>query len=282
MESFLSQETEYEFEIVVGDGGSIDANREILKDYQKKYGGEKIRLLFPEQDPGIGSMLNQIFLTCKGKYIAVCEGDDYWTDRNKLQFQVSFLEQNPSFSLIHSEITFINEKGELLSPDKTHLKIKKKRKDGFVFDHLSDNGNFIYTPTVCFRKSGLPNEKLLQKETWYLFDYWYWLLISLHGKFYFQQTITAVYRRHKAGVTQRKVFFSKKYRSIHKDVIMYYLQKNGFSSWSASVIKTYYILLIDTRDIKEMLHLLTILIRRPLFAVSLMKFAIVKKFQSKN
>lgn len=263
VQSFMHQKADFDFEIVIGDGGSNDGNREQLLLLQKQFGEEKIKLLFPDVDPGIGGMLNQIFLACSGKYIAICEGDDYWVDVHKSQRQVDFLEDHQDYSLIHSEIGFVNMQGVNIEPTQAHPDIVAKRKSGVVFDDLFTNGNFIYTPTVCFRAKDL-NKKFLEKaDTWYLFDIWYWLHLAYQGKFHFEKCITADYRRHPEGVTQNMSFFNGKYRAIHLDIIKSIYKTCRSQTNRMAIIKKIIFYIKSGATAKEWLFFMRLFIGQP-------------------
>ena len=97
IEGILFQKCDFHFDIVIGEDCSTDNTREILLKYQSKYPG-KFKLLLHNNN--IGAVKNQITTleACHGKYIAICEGDDYWTDPYKLQKQVDLLEANNQLS----------------------------------------------------------------------------------------------------------------------------------------------------------------------------------------
>ena len=97
VESVLMQETSFDFEIVIGDDCSTDKTREILLSFKEKY-PEKINLLLAEKNCGVLRNSFNIFKNCKGKYIAMLEGDDYWSYACKLQKQVDFLELNDDYT----------------------------------------------------------------------------------------------------------------------------------------------------------------------------------------
>ena len=94
LDSFLMQETDFPFEIVVDDDCSTDNSAEVLKKYIKKFPTlMNVRL----REKNVGMMANSMgnMQRAKGKYIALCEGDDYWTDANKLQIQLDLMTENP-------------------------------------------------------------------------------------------------------------------------------------------------------------------------------------------
>lgn len=111
IDSVLSQDTTFPIEIILADDCSTDGAREICEEYAAKY-PELIRLLPSDRNVGAVANEQRAFLAAKGKYIATCEGDDYWTDPLKLQKQVDFLEANPDYSVcFHRFIKMHTEDG---------------------------------------------------------------------------------------------------------------------------------------------------------------------------
>jgi len=97
IESVLSQQTFFNVELIIGEDCSTDSTREIVLNYQKEY-PNIIRVLAHEKNLGLTPNSVATQNACRGKYIALLDGDDYWTDVNKLQKQVTFLENNPDYS----------------------------------------------------------------------------------------------------------------------------------------------------------------------------------------
>ena len=93
LESILQQETNFEYDVVVGEDCSTDNTASIIKSLSEF--GQNIQLLKNTSNLGVLPNFIRTLKACKGKYIAFCEGDDYWIDEHKLQKQVDFLEQNP-------------------------------------------------------------------------------------------------------------------------------------------------------------------------------------------
>ena len=114
--SVLMQKTNFEFKIVIGEDCSTDKTREVIQQFSSTH-PEKFILLF--HNPNIGAWANQfdILSNCIGKYIAICESDDYWTDVDKLQKQVDFLESHPDFSMV-----FTNR--QILQPDQRYSSVR--------------------------------------------------------------------------------------------------------------------------------------------------------------
>ena len=103
LNSFLSQKTNFDYEIIVCDDHSIDNTVNIIEEIRKK-NQEKIKLI--ENKINLGSMKNYLkaLSLATSKYIAVCDGDDYWIDNYKLQKQVDFLDNNPDFRTLVSSM----------------------------------------------------------------------------------------------------------------------------------------------------------------------------------
>jgi len=98
IESMLMQKAKFDFELVIGEDFSTDRTREICISYKRKY-PKKINLILNKKNLGPNLNFVNTLKQCKSKYIAICEGDDYWTDPYKLQKQVDFLEANPDYTI---------------------------------------------------------------------------------------------------------------------------------------------------------------------------------------
>nr|WP_288834192.1 glycosyltransferase [uncultured Flavobacterium sp.] len=112
LDGFLMQQTSFAFEVVIHDDASTDGTREIIEEYTSKYPD----IFFPmyqkenQYSQGIRGMMARFnFPRCRGKYIALCEGDDYWTDPLKLQKQVDVLENNPEYKFCITNLDFYDQ-----------------------------------------------------------------------------------------------------------------------------------------------------------------------------
>ena len=100
LEGMVNQKTDFAYEILINDDVSSDNTADIIREFAAKY-PEKIRAFFPEKNlysQNIDVYYHTFFPNARGKYVAFCEGDDYWTDETKLQRQVDFLEAHPEYS----------------------------------------------------------------------------------------------------------------------------------------------------------------------------------------
>ena len=132
LDGILMQQTNFPFEIILGEDESTDGTREICKEYAERF-PQKIKLLLhsrenvlyiegrPTGRANYIACLNE----CTGKYIAQCEGDDYWTDPLKLQQQVDFLENNHDFVVCYHDANVIDQHGNPISESKLNKNYKK-------------------------------------------------------------------------------------------------------------------------------------------------------------
>lgn len=102
IEGVLAQETEFQIELIIGEDCSTDQTRQIALEYQKLH-PESIRVLYPNENNGMLRNLKTLFFASKGDYIALCEGDDYWCLRDKLQLQIDFLARRPNYGAVHTD-----------------------------------------------------------------------------------------------------------------------------------------------------------------------------------
>lgn len=148
IESVLMQETEHQFELVIGEDNSTDATRKICEEYQNRY-PDKIRLI-KAAPQNLGMMLNftKTFAACDGDLIALLEGDDYWLTIDKLQMQATFLINNPNYvaCFTHHQTIYSNSNIPVIES----LRRREKR-ETLTFKMLI-RWNPIATGTVMYRK----------------------------------------------------------------------------------------------------------------------------------
>lgn len=220
IESIMSQQTSFEFELVIGDDGSTDNTRTICEQYQKQF-GNKIRLIF--NDKNIGSVNNflQNIYSCDGDFIAICDGDDFWTDNSKLQKQVSFLDSHSDYSFCFTNVRSVDANGKQIKP----------------FTQIYNNNTFTHesyvakitppTVTTLLRKSMLPNIFPEEFKVLPNTDMFLKALLSEKGKVYFENIVTASYRINNAGVYSGLNSFNKLEDKINAYNIMFSYFKNN-------------------------------------------------------
>ncbi|HMS23229.1 MAG TPA: glycosyltransferase [Candidatus Saccharibacteria bacterium] len=188
LEGFVRQKTNFRFEIIIGDDSSKDNTPRIIQEYTKKY-PNMFKPILRKQNIGPQKNLYDVLRKSKAKYLAICEGDDYWTDSNKLQKQVDYLDSHIDCSLCFHpvKVEFENTKKNHIFPDETL--------DNFTLAELLKN-NFIQTNSVMYRRQEYDNlpENILPLD-WYLHLYH-----ANNGKIGFIDNVMSVYRRHPGGI----------------------------------------------------------------------------------
>lgn len=201
LDGVLMQETDFPVEILIGEDESDDGTREICKEYADRH-PDKIRLFLHRRENNIkihGRPTGKFQSThtqfkCRGKYIAMCEGDDYWRDPEKLQKQVEYLEANREYVLSHHDASIINGEGDTLESSK----LPDKNEKSFTREGLM-KGPFILTLSLCYRNvlEGHPPEyfNVLNGDKFLI------SLLGQRGKGVYQGDIKpAVYREHEGGI----------------------------------------------------------------------------------
>ena len=191
LDGFIMQKTNFRFEAIVHDDCSTDGSASIIKEYAEKY-PDIIKPIYEDENQyskGFDLAEKKIASAYKGKYIAVCEGDDYWIDPYKLQKQVDFLESHPDYGLVHTKAN---------SYFQSDLTIVEGTCGGVVnsIDDLLYH-NRISTLTVCYRREIVRDYNNLFNHissSWLMGDYPLWLFISANYKVHLIHDITAVYR----------------------------------------------------------------------------------------
>jgi len=210
IEGVMMQQTSFPVQLVIGEDCSGDSTREICEGLERKYAG-RIRLLPSDRNYGQNNNLYRTLKACTGNYIALFEGDDYWTDPHKLQRQVDFLQAHPECVLCFHGIYSINEYGGILSSDKVHEEVIFYRKEQ-VF-HV-----FVPTLAMVFRNclSEFPPEFFQVKST----DTFLVGMLSGHGDTADLGFIGGCYRRHKGGLYNRLSSLGKYKQAIHTRKLM--------------------------------------------------------------
>ena len=222
IDSVLMQKTDFNYKLYIGEDCSTDNTREVVVDLKKKH-PDKIELLLNEKNNIVKNSLNtyNACFNSGAKYIALLEGDDYWTDSCKLQKQVDFLEANPAYGLVYSDIKMIDEDNKEIQETHFFKVFKTKYKSGNVFFDLLE-GNFINTLTVCTRRELLFDYFKKYPNEWFMYDYRLWLHISALTKIKFINEKSAAYRIHNSGISESKGFFDKRIQLTKQSALVHY------------------------------------------------------------
>ncbi len=210
LESIMAQRVNFEYEIVVGEDCSTDRTRAILLDFCRRYPSRIVALL-PEKNLGMMRNLEQTLSACQGEYVALVEGDDYWTCDDKLQKQVDFLDSHSEYAICCHRAQILNEMGEdhvLEKSGAAKAGIFPSRQAGryTIEDLLAEN--FIMTSTAMYRNGSvgaLPNWfQELKLGDWPLYT-----LAARSGPIHLMDEVMATYRVHSGGVWSSQTSISR-------------------------------------------------------------------------
>lgn len=193
LESLLMQRTSFSYEIIVHDDASTDNTRKIIEEYASNF-PHTIKPVFQKENKysksGFNFQYKYVFPKAIGKYIAICDGDDYWIDPLKLQKQVDFLESHPDYGLVHTKAAKYYEASETFAGTAGH--------NFDDFEGLLTECSVAHSST-CFRNDlmieYIENIKPQERTTWTTDDFPLWLWIIQHSKFKLLDEVTTIYRQ---------------------------------------------------------------------------------------
>jgi glycosyltransferase involved in cell wall biosynthesis len=198
IDSALQQETDFPFEIVIGEDCSSDQTREICLRYQREH-PDKIRLILHEQNIGLVRNFWLTLQACRGQYVAQLEGDDLWTDPFKLQKQVNLLESRPECSFCYHLFDHVDGNGSLLGETKQPRKPEELPADCDTRMVIDAKWSPLQTLTLLFRRNAFS-----EMPGWIyslpIFDWPLHFYLTRSGKGAFLNENMAAYRNHDEGV----------------------------------------------------------------------------------
>ncbi|MDB4925229.1 glycosyltransferase family 2 protein [Mucilaginibacter sp.] len=198
IEGFLMQKTNFPFEIVIGDDCSTDGAADVIKEYKEKY-PDKIKLTSGNKNVGAHENMRNIVEACVGKYIALCDGDDFWTDPYKLQKQVDFLEQNPGYVICCHYTRVIDTDYNTLHVDPNPVPLVHT-----YHDLLTGKQTETKTATVVYRN--IPEVNQVFYKPWYFNVFAVDKLLKIFAtystglKIYVMPEVMSCYRNHVGGI----------------------------------------------------------------------------------
>lgn len=198
LDGFVMQKTNFRFEAVVHDDCSTDNSAAIIREYAEKY-PDIIKPIYETENQyskGDGSLGRIMNAACVGKYIAMCEGDDYWIDPNKLQKQVDFLESHTDYSMCFTNAQVRNDDNLTYSFNEGAVE-EKEYKSNDIFGHW-----IVPTASAVFKREILHIKPKNTKYTTMYGDIELWLNCANYGKVRGMSDYTSVYRIQPGSVTQ--------------------------------------------------------------------------------
>lgn len=223
LDGFVNQKTNFKFEVVIHDDCSTDGTVDIIREYASRY-PEIIVPIFEKENQyskvGFSGISKIMLPYLRGKYLAFCEGDDFWTDSNKLQKEVDYLETHPHCGMVYTDMMVLEE---------TTGKTWPVRVPEYNFEKLILSDNLIYTASTCMRKDIYDEyfSKVCPKKDWLMGDYPLWLFVSLKSDLFHMQDITGTYRLLPVSAVHQKDYRkSVAFVMSFNDIGLFFLKKN--------------------------------------------------------
>lgn len=237
LEGFLMQKVNFTYEILLRDDASTDGTAKICKDYANSY-PDKIKLLAYDENQwqkGVKPFSDNV-KRAKGKYIALCEGDDYWTDPLKLRKQVDFLGKNPDYGLVYTYATVFIDRDNVFKANHFGKSISSMK------ELLMENS--ISTPTVLFKKQiYLRYEKEInpQNRNWLMGDYPLWLYFTSASKVKCFPYTSSVYRVLENSAVHSSDFMKElQFLESYHSIKLFFIKKFGVRNIEKAVWGRYF------------------------------------------
>lgn len=236
IESFLSQKCTFAIELLINDDCSKDKTAEIAAEYANKY-PEKVKFFAQKENKGLLENYKFLLSKASGEYIAILESDDYWTDPNKLEKQVSFLENNPDYGLSFTGWTRDRD-GVQESYSNDAFLSELSATDAYKYILLR---NIIRAVTVVVRRTEFDKYCNIEdyiNNKFITFDYPVWLSILAHNRVHYLPECTAVYREIGTSISNtsnlgKRLNFERETYKIRR----YIIDKYGSAGLSAGKIR---------------------------------------------
>lgn len=207
LDCILAQETEYPYEIVIGEDKGTDGTLAICKEYANRVnseeGKEKIRILDRPNNLGLAANFADCVQQSKGKYVMICDGDDYWQNPQKMQMQVDFMEAHPECVACHTGTDTLHEKTGEIEP------FNPARKgyvpEGMIQKEIIAGKENAVCSSLCLRRATMIEHVPFDKYPSFPCDDWPTLvIISAYGEIRYLPVSTTTYRVGQISLTNLK------------------------------------------------------------------------------
>lgn len=202
LDGFVMQQTSFPYEVLIYDDASTDGTPTIIQEYAEKYPSIFKPTLYKKNNysQGLGYVgLYTGIKEAKGKYVAYCEGDDYWTDPQKLQKQVDFLETHPEYEICAHEVMVKYAEGkEVAFSDFEHNLLISVKMSDYTFDDIL-TGNIIHISSMMYRNFHMKLPEWLSQIS--ACDMVLFRLLGEKGRLHILPDTMSVYRDHHDSLT---------------------------------------------------------------------------------
>lgn len=221
LDGFMMQKTNFTFEVLIHDDASTDGTADIIREYEKKY-PDVFKPIYEEENQyqkGRSGTMVFNFPRALGKYIALCEGDDYWTDPLKLQKQVDILEADESLVACFTDCMMVDKEGNVIQEKR--YTVKRENAGRYNLREFLEDKN-TSTLSLVFRnihrEELLHNHKKLKNK--YMDDWQLYICLLIYGDMYYMNQVTCAYRVNPASL-MHSVWPKERVGRIKADRIVY-------------------------------------------------------------
>lgn len=227
LNSILNQKTKYSYEIIIGEDASPrDNTRAICEDYALKY-PNVIHLMEKGDNKGILKNYSDCISISRGKYIATCAGDDWWSNLDKLELQVSFLENNDDFGVVYTDLSLVNvDTGEFTAD--FNISNQKNMPSGYIYKELLLENKISACTAILRKQLFLEYIDLTKFKSlgFIMEDYPMWLELSNHTKFKYIPVSTSTYSVANGSLSNNNEFAKIEEFELNCNLIRsYYISK---------------------------------------------------------
>lgn len=192
--SVLAQETEFPFEVIVSEDCSTDGTRAIVEEWQRRH-PDRIRLLLSERNVRTNAVVARGFREARGEYVALLDGDDYWTSPRKLATQAAFLDAHPTCALCFHDAVVVDADGRETGRRWTPATQPARATVADLW-----GGNFIATCAAMFRARAVPAIPAWYDDCFPVTDWPLYVLYAEHGEIGYIPEVMGAYRLHAGGL----------------------------------------------------------------------------------
>lgn len=224
IESILSQKTEYKYELLIGEDCSTDHTREIIREYERKY-PEIIRVVYQKNNQGCTKNSYSLDLLARGKFIAGCEGDDFWCDDGRIQRDIDFLLTHPEYVGVCHRCRVVDENGAEIDVNRLGNRAKFWEFNKEVFT-LQDYEKWLTPGHGCAQtrrnviKENNLDYSIVYRASKRVGDRSHLLIHVVEGDIYCMQDVVACYRYRTSGSQGNYMAFQKQKNLKDEDYLM--------------------------------------------------------------
>ena len=211
LDGFVMQKTNFKFVAIVHDDASTDGTANIIKEYAEKYPDIikpifEIENQYSKKDGSLQCILNDAIEATGAKYVAMCEGDDYWIDPYKLQKQVDILESDETLMACVTNTATVSNMGKVISRYKENI-VKDNKEGRYNLRDFMQTTHQYPTASVLYRRKeeNKINEYCKITSNPYFGDWNLWIALHIIGDFYYLDEVTTAYRINPTSVTHSNV-----------------------------------------------------------------------------